>query len=101
MIHEEEVRRYDPKRGWRQHGWVTVERRLLDVIEHRLFQQPSDLSTMMPDELPQRFTTADLAEAIDGSRTLAQKMAYCLRRTGVIAQAGRRGRSKLYVRPDA
>ncbi len=101
VIQEEEVRRYDPKRGWRQHGWVTVERRLLDVVEHHLFQQPRDLGTMLPPRLPRRFTTADLAEAMDGSRSLAQKMAYCLRKTGIIAQAGKRGRSKLYVLPDA
>ena len=101
LTQEEEVRRYDPARGWRQHGWVTVERRLLDVVDRCLYREPRDMATMMMAEaLPDRFTTADLAEAIDGSRTLAQKMAYCLRKMGVIVEVGRRHRSKLYVLGD-
>lgn len=97
MIQEEEVRRFDPKRGWRQHGWMTVERRLLKVVDCRLFRQPAELGALLPDSVCDPFTTADLADVIDSSRSLAQKMAYCLRRTGVIKQVGKRGRSKLYA----
>jgi len=97
LIQEEEVRRYDPARGWRKHGWVTVERRLLDIVERHLFRRPDDFVTIVPETLPERFTTADLAEVLDGPRYLAQKMAYCLRKMGVIVQVGKRGRSKLYV----
>jgi hypothetical protein len=101
FIQEEEVRRYDPARGWRKHGWVTVERRLLDVIERHLFRQPADFASIVPEGLPERFTTAHLARAMDGPRYLAQKMAYCLCRMGVTTQVGRQGRSKLYVMNDA
>jgi len=97
FIQEEEVRRHDPARGWRQHGWVTVERRLLDVVDRCLFREPGDFATTVPDGLPERFTTADLARAMDGPRYLAQKMAYCLRKMGVVTQVGMRGRSNLYV----
>ncbi len=100
LIQEEELRRWDPARGWRQHGWVTVERRLLDVVEPHLFRGPQDLATTLPRGLPDRFTTAEIAEAMDGSRSLAQKMAYCLRKMGVINQIGMRGRSKLYEVTD-
>lgn len=96
FIHEEEVRRHDPQR-WRNRGWVTVERRLLDVVDRRLFRRPADLATLLPSALPQRFTTADLAEALEGPRWLAQKMAYCLRKIGVITRVGTRGRSNLYI----
>jgi hypothetical protein len=101
LVQEEEVRRYDGKRGWRKRGWVTVERRLLGVMEKHLFEQPEDLAKMLPETLPERFTTADLAEGIDGPRWLAQKAAYCLRSMGVIDQVGKRGRSKLYALADA
>ena len=101
LIREEELRRYDPARGWRQHGWVTLERRLLDVVECHRFERPRDLAVTVPRGLPVPFTTADLAEALDGPRYLAQKMAYCLRKMGVLTQVGRRRRSKLYVVADA
>jgi len=96
---EEEVRHYDPD-AWRTRGWVTDERRLLDVVDRRLFEQPRDMLAVLPDGLPKQFTTADLSEAMDGPRWLAQKMAYCLRKMGGITQVGKHGRSKLYVLND-
>ncbi|MEA3377303.1 MAG: hypothetical protein U9R72_14020 [Chloroflexota bacterium] len=93
---EEEVRRHDPRR-WRNRGWVTVERRLLDVVDRRTFRQPTDLASLLPQDLPDPFTTADLAAAMDGPRWLAQKMAYCLRNVDAITPVGRQGRSNLYA----
>jgi len=98
MIQEEEVRRYDPARRWRNRGWVTVERRLLDVVGCHLFEQPEDMAAILPPGLPQRFTTADLAQSMHEPRWLAQKTAYCLRRMGTIVEVGKQGRSKLYAR---
>lgn len=96
---EEEVRRYDPRRRWRRRGWRTEERRLLAVVERRLFEGPGDAAALLPQGLPERFTTADLAAAIGRSRWWGQKMAYCLRKVGVIEEVGRRGRSILYACP--
>ncbi|MGD2178539.1 MAG: hypothetical protein PVG71_12030 [Anaerolineae bacterium] len=100
LIQEEELRRYDPTRRWRNRGWVTVERRLLDVVSRRLFETPEDIVAILPAGLPQRFTTADLARGMDGPRWLAQKTAYCLRKMGAIFEVGKRGRSKLYARGE-
>jgi len=100
LIQEEEVRRRDPARRWRNRGWVTVERRLLDVVGRHLFQQPEDMAAILPPDLPQRFTTADLAQAMHGPRWLAQKAAYCLRRMGAIVEVGTQGRSKLYAQGE-
>jgi hypothetical protein len=96
---EEELRHYDPDE-WRNRGWVTDERRLLEVVDRRLFEGPTDTLAVLPETLPEPFTTADLAETMDGPRWLAQKMAYCLRKMGGIVQIGKRGRSKLYVLGD-
>jgi hypothetical protein len=98
LIHEEESRRHDTKRGWRRRGWVTHERRLLKVVEQKLFETPADLAGLLPRTLPDPFTTADLASAISQRRRLAQRMAYCLRELGAITQVGRSGRSILYSR---
>lgn len=98
LVQAEEVRRRDEKRGWRRHGWVIHERRLLDVVERRLFESPQDLAALLPPGLAEPWTTADLAEAQGLPRRLAQQMAYCLRKMGVIEAVGKRGRAHLYVR---
>jgi hypothetical protein len=96
LIQEEEVRRYVGKKPRHKNGWVTVERWLLNVVTQRMFEKPSDMSDLLPLELPQEFTTLDLAQALDGPRWLAQKMAYCLREMDEIIQVGKRGRSYIY-----
>jgi hypothetical protein len=98
LIREEEVRRYEGKRSWRRKGWVTEERRLLRVVDQRLFEQPADWQALLPDTLEEPFTTRDLAEAVGIRRPLAQKMAYCLRKARVIQLTDKRGRANLYQR---
>ena len=98
LIREEEVRRYDGVRGWRRNGWVTQERRLLDVMDQRLIESPRDLAALIPSDMPDPFTASDLAAAIGGTQRFARKMAYCLREMGVIAQVGKRTRAILYER---
>ncbi len=96
MIREEEVRRYDGKRKWRRRGWVIEERRLVEVEDQRLFEEPADWRALVPEKLGGSFTTRELAEAMGTRRQLAQKMAYCLRNVGVVGLTGRQGRANLY-----
>lgn len=97
LIKEEEVRRHEPSRAWRRRGWVTHERRLLKVTQQRLFETPGDLASLLPDGLPDRFSTSDLAAALALPRRLAQQMAYCLCQMGSIAQVGKQGNAYLYA----
>ena len=101
LIREEEVRRYANKKRWRKAGWLTVERRLLDVVTQHVFENPTDLSALLPAELPDEFTTLNLANALNAPRGLAQKMAFCLREMGEIIRVGKRGRAFLYSRHHA
>jgi hypothetical protein len=98
LIQEEEVRRYDGRRGWRRHGWVIHERRLLQVVDRRLFATPADIAAMVPCSLAEPFSTSDLATAIGQPRWLARKMAYCLRTMGVLDPVGKQGNAILYAR---
>ncbi len=97
LIQEEEVRRYDPRLNWRRRGWGTEERRLLRVVDQRLFTTPADLASLIPASLDAPFTTAELAEAVGRPRRLAQQMAYCLRCIGVLSEAGKQGRAIRYA----
>jgi hypothetical protein len=98
LIQEEEIRRYDGRRGWRRGGWVTHERRLLDVVHRRRFETPADAAALVPVGLVEPWTTSDLAAAIGKRRRLAQRMAYCLREMGAIEPVGKQGQAILYVR---
>ena len=100
LYREEEVRRLASKKRRRKEGWVTVERRLLEVVARHVFVSPSDLSTLLPAVLPDEFTTLDLAQALNAPRRLAQKMVYCLREMGEIIPIGKRGRAVLYSRAN-
>lgn len=98
FIQEEEVRRFDGNSGWRRNGWVTQERRLLQVVGQRLFKTPADIANLIPSTLSEPFTTTDLASAISKPVWLAQKMAYCLREMSAIIPVGKRRNAILYTR---
>jgi hypothetical protein len=98
ITREEEVRRYDPNRAWRRRGWVIEERRLLEVVESHVFTGVADLAALIPRDAPAEFTTAHLAEAIGQRRSLARKMAYCLRALGAILPVGKEGNAIVYER---
>ena len=93
---EEEYRRHTPDRSWRRKGWTVVERRLIEVVDTLLLRNADDLTGLLPDELPEPFTTADLAEKLGRPRRAAQQMAYCLRKVGAIAAVGKHGNAVEY-----
>jgi len=98
LIQAEEARRFDGRRGWRRDGWVTHERRLLDVVETIHFEKPIDFANLLPDHLENTFTTADLAQCKNISRVLAQKMVYCLHQMALIERVGKRRNAHVYQR---
>ncbi len=98
IIQEEEVRNKHKRLGWRRGGWVTRERRLLAVLENRLFKGPQSFADMLPSSLISPFTTLELAQALGVRRWLAQKAAYCLRVMETIKAVGKRKNAIEYVR---
>jgi hypothetical protein len=95
LVKAEESRRFVGKRRWRRGGWAIEGRRLLEVMDRRVFDQLGHWRACLPEGL-ESFTTKDLAAASATSRELAQKMAYCLYKGGVIELTGRQGRANLY-----
>jgi hypothetical protein len=100
LIREEEVRgpipdgvRYRYPRTWRR-----LDRRLLDVVDTCRIDTPGDLLGLLPDGLPDPFTTADLVAATGRSKRLARRAAYTLERSGAIARLRRSGRLVAYGR---
>ena len=100
LIREEEIRgpvpdgaRYRYRREW----W-RLDRRLLEVVETRRLDSPADLLSLLPADLPEPFTTADIVAATGLSKRLAMRTAYCLERSGAVDRLARRGRYVAYGR---
>lgn len=96
LINEEEYRHQTPGRSWRRHGWSILERRLIEVVDTLRLGHLEHLAALLPDGLPELFTTADLAAGLGQPRRVAQQMAYCLRKVGAIVAVGRRGQEVIY-----
>ncbi|MDJ0665527.1 MAG: hypothetical protein QNJ75_13325 [Acidimicrobiia bacterium] len=93
---EDEYRKQEENRAWRRHGWVVQERRLVEVLDVVAIADPADLLPLLPTDLPEPFTTADLAAAAGCPRRVAQQAAYCLRNMGVAAMVGKDGNAITY-----
>lgn len=98
LIQEEEIRRFEPDKAWRRKGWVIDERRLVEVVDRVIFDSPASLGTLLPPELPEEFTTAQLAAGLGCRRRLAQQATYCLRHAGAIEMVGKDGNAIVYRR---
>jgi hypothetical protein len=96
LTNQEEVRCNDGRGSWRRKGWSISDRRLLAILERRVFAGPQDFRPFLPESLPHTFTSKELALALKIPPYLAQKMAYSLKVMGLLEVNRRRGRSYLY-----
>jgi hypothetical protein len=98
LLHDEEAREHRPGQAWRRRGWVTVERRLVRVVERRRFAGAAALLAFVPAEIVDPFDTGELALGTGMARATAQKLVYCLRESGVVQAVGKAGNARLYAR---
>ena len=96
LTNKEEYRSHSPDGSWRRKGWTVDERRLIDVVDTLLIGDTDELAALLPAELPEQFTTADLATELGRPRRAAQQMAYCLRIVGVLVVVGKSGNAVEY-----
>ena len=96
LTQEERLQAFDGRKGWRRRGWVTIERRLLEVHGTVSLRNRADYMSLIPIGLPDEFLTSDIANTLGRPRTLAQKVAYCLRKCGFIEQVGSAGNAIIY-----
>lgn len=95
LIEELELRVHRPRQKRRRAGWATEERSLEGIVEHVRITGGSDLVGLLP-ELPDPWTTADLASAAGIRRRLSQQVAYCLRKAGLVEQVDKVGNAAVY-----
>lgn len=93
---EDRIRRVRPRR--RSKDYRIEDRRLIGIHSRHVLRTVEDLAQLLPLDLPETFTTADVARLAAIPRWLSQKMAYCLRRIGAIVPCGKRKNAMLYTR---
>ena len=98
---EEEVRVPDVRRNRRRGGWSAIDRRLVEVLETHRIESMGDLFAPLDAHLPEEFTTADLASAMQAPRRLGQQAAFCLREAGVVSICGKTGNALRYRRRES
>ena len=90
----------DPGRfGGKQLATRVEDQRLINIHSLTTFRAASDLLQLLPPNLPHPFHTGQLAEGLGVDRWIAQRIAYCLRETGGVVQAGKLGNALLYAAP--
>jgi hypothetical protein len=98
---EIEERRYPGhgrRRRWRQGDHIVEDQRLTAVVSVERFQTAADLLQLVPAELKDPFHSGDLAESLGIHRWIAQRIVYCLRKTGAAIHCGKSGNTLLYHR---
>jgi hypothetical protein len=97
---QEEHRVPARKRRWRSPDFRVVDRVLVGIEGRRTLIGRADLLTFLPEGLEEVFSTDQIARQSGISRWLAQKMAYCLRKTGAIQTVGKRRNAWIYTISD-
>ena len=96
LTEQEEHRVNVRKRRWRDKGYRVEDRYLVAITDRLTLRTSADLKDLLPADLPLPFSTADIARQAGIPRWLAQKAAYCLRKTGTARLDGKSGNTLLY-----
>src|SRR5690606_12724318 len=97
MTDQLELREHVPGKAWRRRGWVVSSRELIGVNDRRLFRGPADLGRLLPD-LPEPFTSREVALAARVPARLAGQVVYTLQRAGELERVAKRSNAFLYRR---
>ena len=96
---QEEHRITKVRRRRRGPDFRVEDRLLVEVVSTKKLRTAADLRKLLPATLPAEFTTEELARHAQIPRWLAQKMAYCLRKTGADEVRGKQGNNWVYSAP--
>jgi len=82
----------------RKPGYEVIDRVLREVVETVRLREADDLWSLLPDDLPARFTTGELAERLARPVAFARQVAYCLLHCGSADVVAKDGRRRLFAR---
>lgn len=87
------------RRRWRRNDQVVADQKLVSVGQTIRLTTAADLVDLVPAKLPKQFHTGQLAELAGIHRSVAQRIAYCLREMNAVEHVGKQGNALLYRLP--
>lgn len=96
IVNVEETRLNDGKGSWKRKGWSIIDRKLVNLIDQKVFHISMDYLTLIPKSLKFPFTNYELSKALQKSIRLARMMTYCLRKNNILKVIGKKEKALLY-----
>lgn len=97
LVRTRELRTRDGTGSWRRRGDRTLARELLEVLESRSLGSRKDWLGILPPGLSPPWDSAGLGEGLGIGSSRARKVLYSYWKAGLLEEAGRLGRRKLYI----
>jgi hypothetical protein len=82
------------RRRWK--GYTVEDQQLVEVLGRQSLSRLEDLRSFVPQPLPELFHSGHIAQVAGVDRWVAQRVAYCWRKTGLASEVGRQGNTRLY-----
>ncbi len=98
MIEMEEIWCDNGRGSWRRRGACIEDRKLIRVLERKLFDSKADFLKVLPEDLPVLFSNNILAQCLGIRVGQSRKMTYSLRKMGVITHVSTKRKQMLFVR---
>lgn len=84
------------RRRWRRNDFQVADQKLVRLCGMERFHTAEDLLRLLPTGLPTPFHTGHLADSLGVQRSIAQRIAYCLRHMRAFREVGKAGNSRTY-----
>ncbi len=96
LMDTEEIRLVDEKLKYPKKSACKYDKIPISLNGEIYFNAPADYFSLIPDKLPQDFTSADFAAAAGIRRNIAQVTLNLLEKLGAVVHSGKKGRCYLY-----
>jgi len=97
LVRAVDVKVRDGSGSWRRRGDRREDRALEEVLSSRVLRTRADWLGLVPRRLPEPWSSSSVGEALGVGADRARKILYCFARAGLVAEAGKDGRRKLYA----
>jgi hypothetical protein len=96
LVSVKKIQKYEKQLRRNRGGYRTINTQLVSIHDTHHFDGLQDFMKLLPDDLPDQFTTADISKLGNMPRSTAQQMAYCLRKADVFTEIGKSKLGKIY-----